>query len=317
MSRRMPVFPMSILPMSVFPMSVLPLMVLLLAGCGPAPELSDNTQSSDQAATTQAQTVAPPATASQTVSTNSNDYSDQGAITGNQDNQREVGSQSNAIPSETVANGAVANGAVPKDRKANQGDKSSVAISGVRTDAVPSDTVMVPGERLGPVTLTSTYADLMETFGRDRLSDTEVHLGEGFMTSATHVDLGDDYSFSVVWTDGDRTAPLEIRDLGPGWQTPEGIHYGMSFDQLQETLGSFELLGFGWDYGGTVMLETTTLAHYSGKMIIRVEPSTSDWETKSEQLLRVSGDQPFSSTNPNFSGLDMEVYELILRLNAL
>lgn len=181
---------------------------------------------------------------------------------------------------------------------------------------VPSDTTIVPGERLGPVTLTTTYAELAKEFGSDRLSDTQVHLGEGFMAPATRVDLGDDYSFSVVWTDGDRSSPLEVREVGPGWQTPEGVHHGMSFSQLEAVLGDFELLGFGWDYGGTVLLDNTVIADYSGKMFIRVGPSASEWEAKGEQLIKVSGDQAFSSSDPNFDGVDIEVYELVVRLNA-
>lgn len=283
--------------------ALLPLLVLLLGGCGAATEPPAETETSQDQTTTQPDS--PPSTVSQAVVAENGEPDDA-------PEQGEDGVGANEPKSDATAGNGQSDRSTPT--KAPEASANPPTASPRRV--VPDDTTIVPGERLGAVTRTTTYDDLAAEYGADRLSDTEVHLGEGFMAPGTRVDLGEDYSFSVVWTDGDRTAPLEIRELGSGWQTPEGIHRGMSFNQLQQVLGEFELLGFGWDYGGTVLLDNTAIADYSGKLFIRLAPSVADWEAKKEQLFKVRGDQAFNSTDPNLDGLDIEVEELVVNLNT-
>ena len=178
----------------------------------------------------------------------------------------------------------------------------------------PLDTTIVPGKQFGVVTASTTYDQLVQEFGANQLTNTEVHLGEGFMAPATRVDLGNEYAFSVVWTDETRTAPMEVQEFGPGWKTPEGVYNGMSFADLEAALGSFELTGFGWDYGGTVMLENTALEPYSGQMFIRLQPSVAAVEASQDKLLAVTGDQFFNSTNANFDDLSLSVDQIVVRI---
>ncbi|NET50729.1 MAG: hypothetical protein F6K09_18975 [Merismopedia sp. SIO2A8] len=190
---------------------------------------------------------------------------------------------------------------------------STSEVSDKPGPVAPEDTTVIPGERFGMVTAATTYEQLVAEFGSDRLSNTEIHLGEGFMAPATRVDLGNDYSFSVVWTDGDRSAPLEIQDLGSGW-TVDGIYNGMPFDELQTTLGDFELLGFGWDYGGTVMLEETPLEAHNGKLFIRLQPSPTVIDSASEEFLAVTGDKAVNSSDPNLEGMDIKIEQVVVRI---
>ena len=110
-----------------------------------------------------------------------------------------------------------------------------------------TDTIVIPGERIGPLTRTTIREDLALLFGEELLSDEPIGIGEGETEPGTVVNLGPEQSFSVIWEDSGRTRPAEKRNLGPAWQTPEGIGVGVSFNELKRILGSFRLFGFEWD----------------------------------------------------------------------
>jgi hypothetical protein len=191
---------------------------------------------------------------------------------------------------------------------------STPATTTATPTATLSETLIVPGERVGPVTPNTTRQDLAELFGEANLTDEEVNIGEGFTEPATRVKLEPEKSFSVVWADTNRTQPVEVRNLGREWQTPQGIGVGTPLSQLQETLGEFQLYGFAWDYGGTVVLEGTELAQYEDSLILRLQTAPNAAEKSPDDFQAVAGDDTFSSTNPHLQALDVEVGEIIVRL---
>ncbi|MDB9527980.1 hypothetical protein PN498_18445 [Oscillatoria sp. CS-180] len=195
--------------------------------------------------------------------------------------------------------------------KANSSSSSQLA------QAIDSDLTIVPGERVGPVSETTSRADLAEIFGEAALDDTEIAVGEGFTESGTVVNAGTDQAFSVIWLDNDRTQPLLIRDFGSAWQLSEGIQIGTSFSRLQTLLGSFDLYGFGWDYGGTVVLEGSNLEAYYGMLILRLQPDSAAIAQSSEALQAVQGDELFSSDNPNLAMLNLTVDEMLVYLSSV
>ena len=197
--------------------------------------------------------------------------------------------------------------------EANNNQAPQAGVTVLSANAEVKDTTIVPGQKVGMVTAGTTYAQLESEFGPDRLTSEDIHLGEGMMAPSTKVTLDGGYSFNVVWADSTKATPLEVRDLAPGWDI-KGVRNGMSFEELQATLGEFELLGLGWDYGGTLLLENTPLADYSGRLFIRVQPSEKAVETQQEKFIAVAGDRAFSSTDPNFAELEMSVVEVVVRL---
>ncbi|MEL6320102.1 MAG: hypothetical protein AAFQ57_05560, partial [Cyanobacteria bacterium J06626_14] len=175
------------------------------------------------------------------------------------------------------------------------------------------DFEIIPGEKFSFITASTNRRALAEQVGEAQLVDEEVHIGEGFFEPGTAVDLGD-YSFKVVWSDNSRTTPIEIRELGPAWELPNGIQLGMPFEDLKTTLGEFEIFGMGWDYAGTVMLDNTTLDSYREDLILRMEPAVGVAETFSDDFQAVLGDELFNSANPHFSSLDLTLEEIIVYL---
>lgn len=182
-----------------------------------------------------------------------------------------------------------------------------------KTDTL-SDTLVIPGVRVEPVTSTTTRQDLAKRFGASRLRDQSINIGEGFTEPGTRIDLGPKRSFSVVWTDSTRTKPKEIRDLGSDWQTVQGIGIGTSLAKLQQKLGKFKLYGFAWDYGGTVVFEGTKLAQYQNKLILRLRTAPDAAQKSPNDYQAVMGERMFSSTNPHLLPLKPEVGEMIVRL---
>ena len=179
-----------------------------------------------------------------------------------------------------------------------------------------TDTLIVPGERVGPITRTTTREDLASLFGEDRLSDESVHIGEGFTEPSTVINLGAEQSFTIVWQDDNRTQPTTVRDFGPAWKISEGIGVGSSLKELKATLGPFQLYGLGWDYQGTLVLEGSQLEQYYGILIVRVAPDPAAIAKNRAAYEAVLGDGLFPSNDPNLTLLDLKVDQLIVYLNG-
>ena len=160
------------------------------------------------------------------------------------------------------------------DVDSSEADESATDTAQVEVQL--TDAVIIPGDRVGPIASDTSRDRLVELFGEAALTDTEVAVGEGFTESGTVVAEGSDDTFAVIWVDDSQTEPATVKDFGPAWQTPEGIGVGTSFAELQDILGPFELYGFGWDYGGTLVLEGSNLSDYYGSLILRVQPADPD-----------------------------------------
>lgn len=181
--------------------------------------------------------------------------------------------------------------------------------------AIPdAETLIIPGERVGQVTNNTTFKDLVSLFGAEHLTNQPFSVGEGETRPATRVNLGEARSFTVIWTDESRSRAEAVSQLGTDWKTPEGIGAGMSLIDLQSQLGNFQLYGFAWDYSGTVVLDKTRLAKYSGLLTLRLSPQPGAAESQSADFEAVMGDRLYDSTNPHLQALYPTVDRMIVRL---
>lgn len=174
------------------------------------------------------------------------------------------------------------------------------------------DTVILPGVKFGPVTAKTTYSELVKLFGAQRLTDvrppdaddTEREFG-------TRVDLGADWSMTVVWQDKTKMKPFEIIDMGPGWQIPGGLKIGMPMAELIKKLGPFEMVGLGGPYGGVIPLRETLLQQHFGKMIVQMTPVQGADKKFPQAYKSLEGERLISSTDPNWQALGMTVKYII------
>ncbi|MFB2876423.1 hypothetical protein [Floridanema aerugineum] len=178
------------------------------------------------------------------------------------------------------------------------------------------DTLVIPGERVGPITKNTSRQELTKLFGASSLQDKTIFGPEGMgKFPATRVNLGQERSFTVVWADEKRTRPATIRDFGSAWKTPQGIGIGTSLAELRKQLGEFKLYGLAWDYSGTILLENTKLSNYKGKLNLQVAPAPDAAKKFPRQYQAVMGDGTFTSSNPNWQPLGIRVQQMTVYLN--
>lgn len=178
-----------------------------------------------------------------------------------------------------------------------------------------NDGLVVPGERVGPVTAQTSRADLANFYGEAALSDRPISLGEGSTEVGTVVNPGTDQQFAVVWNDAAQSRPRLIKDFGKAWQIPEGLGVGAPYAAVQAVLGDFDLYGFAWDYGGTIVLEGTALDQYDDTLWLRLAPSDAAIAANLKAYEAMMGDGLFASRDPNLTVLDLSVYEMVVSFN--
>ncbi len=185
----------------------------------------------------------------------------------------------------------------------------------------PTDYVVIPGERVGPITAETRRADLVALYGTEALDDRPIDIGEGFTEPGTVINAGSDHQVAIVWAEATSDGqplptsdqrPLMAKDFGAAWQTPEGLGVGTTHQALQRILGRFQLYGFAWDYGGTVVLEGTQLSQYDGYLWLRLAPSETAIAQHSDLYQAVMGDSLFASDDSNVSTLNPSVYEIVV-----
>ncbi|MDQ3798170.1 MAG: hypothetical protein M3384_01860, partial [Acidobacteriota bacterium] len=152
--------------------------------------------------------------------------------------------------------------------------------------------------------------------------DTDVGLGEGETEKGTVIYPNDPAkTIEIVWKDKQRKRfPGWIYltgDAGSVWKTKHGIGLGTNLKQLERINGrAFTLLGFAWDYGGTVASwkggklqrelggdERTTIR--LSELTNRKIPAA-DWES-------VIGDREFSSRNRVMQRINPTVFQIIIK----
>lgn len=194
-------------------------------------------------------------------------------------------------------------------------EATSPVTTGPTPAASTQDYTVIPGQRVGPVTPTTSRQQLAALYGEATLKDGAIAMGEGFSEPGTTVDLGPERHFTVVWLDVDRSRPLLAKDFGPAWKTPEGLGVGVPYSTVQLLLGNFQLYGFAWDYGGTLSLEDSKLDQYYGNLLVRLAPSETALAQHPEAYNAVMGDVLFPSNDPNFALLELSVHEMVVYLN--
>ncbi len=181
------------------------------------------------------------------------------------------------------------------------------------TPKIPAfDTTIVPGKRVGPITPNTTYADLVQLFGKQRLSVKKVYSAEGHVEfSGTAIALGKNRSIVVAWQNFKKIRPFQVIISDPTWKTTEGIGIGTSLATLRQILGEFKITGLYWDYGNQVVgLSPAMQARYTG-LRISVDADYTAGRRFPADLKAVTGDGvTLLASNPHWKPLKMHVSAL-------
>jgi hypothetical protein len=179
--------------------------------------------------------------------------------------------------------------------------------------AADLNTTIVPGVSVGPITGSTSYQDLIKIFGAERLTDVRPpDAKETEREFGTRINLGPDWSLTLVWQDKTKTRPYETIEMGRGWKLPADLRIGMTIAELQQKLGPFQIVGLGGPYGGIVPLTETKLEQYFGKIIVQLAPKQGADKKFPVPYKAVSGERRIPSTDPNWKPLDMTVKYLVM-----
>ena len=164
----------------------------------------------------------------------------------------------------------------------------------------------------------TTRADLVARFGADNVTDTTIYFVDGVTEPGSVLFVTDSSRrVEITWRDSvtkSRPGLVRLYGTASAWKFPHGITLGMTMSELERLNGRpFELMGFGWDYGGGISnwkggaLEDLTKS--TPAITLRLNP-------KDPAPNEVSGERELSSDMPILKRLNpvvdriMVTYEL-------
>ena len=186
-----------------------------------------------------------------------------------------------------------------------------------------NDWLIVPGVRLGPITPTTTHADLLRLFGRNDVEDGDVTVSDGGPEPGTIIYKNTPAdTLSIIWDDGragkligaifigisQLSDPVRSSSAVSRWHTSDGIRFGTTLKTIEKLNGRpFTLLGFGWDHEGNVMswnggAMERSLHRSCVTLGLQVNPGAGKAAPN-----ELSGDKEFSSALPGMQRLNPEI----------
>jgi hypothetical protein len=193
------------------------------------------------------------------------------------------------------------------------------------TGGPPSDSqLIVPGIHVGPIVGDTSEHDLVALYGREQVQPADLSLGEGQTVPGTILFPEDPTkTLEILWKQADRHGVREarIRREGTGWRTSKGVSIGTSLKEIERINGRpFVLMGFDWDYGGTILHGNGGALGELGRqekggilgrtLLLRLEPRGGP--QNSPDYIKVKGSREFSSGHPSMQALNPVVYEMIV-----
>ena len=122
------------------------------------------------------------------------------------------------------------------------------------TERSHEDLVIIPGERVGVVSSTSTEESLRKQLGAARVQVQEMGVGDSESSHGLLIYPGSDRELEVAISEPTGQAtPLFVRISKPNsvWKTSQGVGIGTTLAQLEKlNNGPLDFYGFDWDYGG-------------------------------------------------------------------
>lgn len=182
---------------------------------------------------------------------------------------------------------------------------------------------IIPGSKVGVITARTTEADLRKIYGTKNVRSGEVGLGEGETVPGTIIYPNDPRKrLEIVWKNRNlRKSPDFVQFWGDKslWNITPGITLGTSLKTLEQINGKgFVLMGFEWDYAGTVVSwNGGKLSRSFGKdnelVTLRLSPRTYNNRALEKDLDAVVGDIDFSSKNKSMQKINPQVYFVIVK----
>lgn len=112
----------------------------------------------------------------------------------------------------------------------------------------------LPGKRVGPIDVQTSYEELQSIFGEANVGDAEIPIGDGKSERGTVIFPNDKERRLFIQWEFYKIKPKAIIVEGTRWRTTKGIGMGARLAELvRANQGPVSFAGFGWDYSGYVM----------------------------------------------------------------
>jgi hypothetical protein len=171
-------------------------------------------------------------------------------------------------------------------------------------------------ECAGPFGPEGSETGLEQVFGAANVAAETIDGPEGSTLDATLL-FPDDPTrrLIVLWQDEtarSRPAAIIVRDDSE-WIGPGGLRLGDSIEDVETVNGApFDVLGFGWDYGGAASFPAGTLADIPGACVLSLSFDL-DWNRDyGPEFDPIMGDQQLQSDNPQLRAAAPTVSEIIV-----
>ncbi|HEX2250109.1 MAG TPA: hypothetical protein VHH32_07140 [Gemmatimonadales bacterium] len=168
----------------------------------------------------------------------------------------------------------------------------------------------------GPLSATSSEADLRRHYGASVVESARIELGEGETAPGTVIYPSDSLRRAeIIWQDTlgrRRPARVILRGSQSKWQVSRGISLGTSLQELEQVNGKpFTLAGFGWDYAGAVTdWNGGALESALTRVKLYLDPGPAQYE--SAPYSQVLGDRDYSSALPAMQQLSPRVTQIFI-----
>lgn len=181
-----------------------------------------------------------------------------------------------------------------------------VGCSGQQTT---EDLMVIPGERVGPITPETTRAELDELFGKENVADIQHPTFEGETIPGTVVFPDSTKEAVVLWVQQDPTQTVErVVINGSQWSRPRGLNKGDNLAAVEALNGTpFMIYGFEWDYGGLGYFKGGALDR---KATVKFLPNLAQGADYAD----ATGDKLFNSKDPAMLAVDPRVEEVAIIL---
>jgi len=183
---------------------------------------------------------------------------------------------------------------------------------------------IIPGVKVGAINAQTSETDLKKIYGSKNVQSGEIGLGEGETVPGTIIyPNSPDKRLEIGWKDiKGKKFPDFVQFGGEKslWKIAPGISIGTSLKTLEQINGkSFVLLGFEFDYSGTVVSwnggKLARKFGNDGKFVtLRLMPVTYD-KLSQKYMDSVIGDGEFSSKNKSMQKLNPKVYSVIVEFH--
>ena len=170
---------------------------------------------------------------------------------------------------------------------------------------------VIPGHSFGKITKLTSFKSLQEIYGKNNVIHNNISIGEGeYRKGITIFPNEETKRAEILLNKKGFPSRVQIYARKTLWHTSEGITINTSLKELEViNAKEFNMLGFGWDYSGTVVdWLAGNLSKYKGSLIVRLKPKSRNY---SNILL---GDKVISSKQKEMKILNPTVYQFSVNL---